>query len=100
MNYSNIIYSFDIETTTNENHITSHYLSNFVSVDFGLLRNEPAEILFNISAPFFCRTADDINDFLIKLNNKAEKQDTKFLIFIHNFSYEFDYLINNVKFFY
>lgn len=100
MNYSNIIYAFDIETTTNENHITSHYLSNFVSVDFGLLRNEPAEILDNISAPFFCRTADDVNDFLIKLNNKAEKQNTKFLIFVHNFSYEFDFLIKNVKFFY
>ena len=79
MNYSNIIYAFDIETTTNENHITSHYLSNFVNVDFKLLRNESAEILSNISAPTFCRTAEDINNYLVKLNEQTQSQIAKYL---------------------
>ena len=89
--YNNLIYSFDIETTTikdSNSHITDVYLSNFTSMDF--LSGE-------INKPLFLRSWSEINDFLYFLNNQA-KDDKKTLIFVHNLGYEFDGLIKNCEF--
>ena len=88
--YSNLIFSFDIETTTIKDsnpHITDVYLSNFTSMDF---------LTGKISKPLFLRSWSEINDFLYFLN-KA-KGDEKTLIFVHNLGYEFDGLIKNCEF--
>ena len=89
--YNNLIYSFDIETTTitdSNPHITDVYLSNFTSMDF---------TTGEINKPLFLRSWNEINDFLYFLNNKA-KDDEKTLIFVHNLGYEFDGLIKNCEF--
>lgn len=103
--YSNILYGFDIETTTTENvfthngeKITAHYLSNFQSVDFSARRQPVNEIVNLISAPFFCRSAYDINKYLICLNDYAALNDETIIIYVHNLAYEFDYLIKNIPF--
>lgn len=93
--YSNIIYGFDIETST-VNHITAHYLSSFVSVDFNTRHNE--SIISGMSAAHFCRYNGDVNDYLINLNAAAEREKKYIIIYCHNLAYEFDYLIKNIDF--
>lgn len=84
-NYNDIIYGFDIETTTT-NHNVSLYLASFNSINFsnGKINNS-----------FFCRTWEDVNNFLIQLNNSVES-DT--ICLVHNLAYEFDGLVKNVDF--
>lgn len=96
-NYSDIIYGFDIETTT-DSDITAHYLSNFQSVDFKLRGLDREDIISSISNPIFCRSSSDVNDVLIDINNEGIDNDCIYIIFIHNFAYEFDYMIKNVAF--
>lgn len=96
-NYSDVIYGFDIETTTTE-HITSHYLSSFISVNFNTRYDSTNDILQAMSVPLFCRSNDDVNDFLIKLNNAAEADNITYIIYSHNLAYEWDYLIKNIDF--
>lgn len=95
--YSNLIYGFDIETTT-INHITTHYLSCFCSVDFEHKNKRINEIVNNISFKCFCRTEKDINNFLLELNENAINNQEYIIIYVHNLSYEFDYLIKNIQF--
>ena len=95
--YSNMIYGFDIETTT-YNHITSHYLSNFQYVDFNLKSENITTILQNISDPIYCRSAADVNNFLVNLNEQMKEQEKYVIIYIQNLAYEFDFLIKNVDF--
>ena len=95
--YSNIIYAFDIETTT-MNDITSLYLSSFVSVDF-MLNHEANEVILQaMSLAHFCRNAAEIDSYLRALNDKGEKEKKRYIIYCHNLAYEFDYLIKNVPF--
>lgn len=95
--YSSTIYAFDIETTT-INEVVTHYLSSFISVDFGI-RNKPInEIIDQMSEPAFMRTPAEINDFLVNLNEKAKKEKKRVLIYVFNLAYEFTFLINNIKF--
>lgn len=96
--YSNIIYAFDIETTT-YNNVTSHYLSNFQSVNFDCRNMPNSDIISNISSPTFCRNNNDVNLYFEHLNQQAENEGLTYLIYIHNLSYEFDYLIKNIAFF-
>lgn len=95
--YSSTIYAFDIETTT-ENGIVSHYLSSFISVDFGMKNKPIHEIIESMSSTHFCRAAEDINTFLIALNERANRTGQRIIIFCHNFAYEFSFLIQNVNF--
>ena len=96
--YNNILYAFDIETTTTPAGVVAHYLSNFLSVDFRHFKDDKNNIIKHMQKPFYCRTALDINNYLIDLNNKAEEEQKYYIIYIHNFAYEFDYLIRNVDF--
>lgn len=96
--YSNKIYGFDIETTT-YNHIVTHYLSNFQSVNFSEnLHNNVNKIIKSISKPHFCRTNDDVNKYLVDLNLNAENEDVYIIVYVHNLAYEFSYLVNNIDF--
>lgn len=95
--YNDIIYSFDIETTT-VNETVVIYLSNFMSVNFYQFKNSDDTIKKAISKPVFCRTSEEINNFLINLNKDSGEKTT--IVFIHNLAYEFDYLIKNVPFVY
>ena len=97
-NYSEIVYGFDIETSTYE-HITAHYLSSFISVNFGLRYNKD-NIINNFSDTVFCRSNEDVNSFLIELNERAQAEDKVYIIYVHNLAYEFDYLIKNIQFVY
>lgn len=95
--YSNIIYGFDIETST-VNHITAHYLSSFVSVDFDKRGQNTNDIINSMTAAHFCRTNADVNDFLTALNLSAAADGLTIIIYCHNLAYEFDYLIKNIDF--
>ena len=95
--YSNIIYGFDIETTTTD-HITAHYLSSFISVNFDLRSKSNEDIINAMSAPRFCRTSEDVNEVFEELNARAAAANEIQLIYIHNLAYEFDYLIKNINF--
>ena len=96
--YSNRLYAFDIETTTTPNGVVAHYLSNFINVDFQFFKTDKSTILKHVSEPYFCRTAEDINNYLINLNNKALKDDEIYIIYVHHLAYEFDFLIKNITF--
>ena len=95
--YYNIVYGFDIETTKTDD-VTTHYLSNFSSVDFNLFKADNETIINNISGPLYCRTADDVNNALENINKLAEKNNVYIIIFIHNLAYEFTWLVHNVPF--
>ena len=96
--YSDVIYAFDIETTTTE-HIVSHYLSNFQSVDFKHnLHKSTNDIISAISSPTFCRSNNDVNNFLVKLSSLAEVNEEYVIVYVHNLAYEFSYLVNNIDF--
>lgn len=86
--YNNILYAFDIETTTTKHNVV-HYLSNFNSINFNT---------GELGQPHFCRTWQDVNDFLFKLNLIAVKNKSYYICYVHNLAYEFDGLIKNVDF--
>lgn len=95
--YSNIIYAFDIETTTT-NEITSLYLSSFVSVNFNLNHETNEDILKSMSPAHFCRTSEEVDSYLRALNDKGQREKKRYIIYCHNLAYEFDYLIKNISF--
>lgn len=95
MKYNDKIYCFDMETTTTEG-IVSMYLSSFRSVPFSCFKSGKETILKNISAPTFCRTSEEVNNYFNTLNRKSGKRKT--IVFIHNLAYEFDYLVKNIPF--
>ena len=95
--YSDIIYAFDIETTTAD-EITSIYLSSFVSVDFNVYKKDNDYILNQMTPATFCRSSEEINKYLEELNEEYKKRKEYVIIFCHNLAYEFDYLIKNIDF--
>ena len=95
--YSNIIYAFDIETTTTD-EITSIYLSSFISVDFNTYMHDNDSILDSMTPAHFCRSSEEVNDYLVKLSARQKIEKEHIIIYCHNLAYEFDYLIKNVDF--
>ena len=96
--YNSTLYGFDIETTTTADGVTTHYLSNFQSVDFDMRNENRDDIIQSISDPVFCRSSSDVDNYLYRLNENSKDNDEHTIIFIHNLSYEFDYLIKNITF--
>ena len=45
------------------------------------------------------RTYNDLDNYLFNLNETAVAEDKQYIIYIHNFSYEFSFFSNNSKFF-
>ena len=95
--YSNIIYAFDIETSTydiDKRKLSIVYLAGAKGVE--CKPNEITKDNINDYATDYIimRDYNDINNWLIKLNkfSKANKKTT--LIFIHNFAYEFSFFQN------
>ena len=92
--FSNTIYGVDIETSTadidSENKCAFMY--SFCFGNLNLDNGEYNDLLLG-------RTYEDLDNYLDYLNNLAIKQDTSFIVYIHNFSYEFSFFINNLKFF-
>lgn len=96
--YNNVIYAFDIETTTTAAGNVSHYLSSFMCVDFSLRAKPNAEIVNAMSPPRFCRTAAEVNDELVRLNEEAKQSGKTTLIYVHNLAYEITFLMYNCPF--
>lgn len=90
--YSDTIYGFDIETTTTD-ELTSMYLSSFVSVNFNIYKHDNEYILERMSPATFCRTSEEVNDYLVKLSKEGKRNKERYIIYCHNLAYEFDYLI-------
>lgn len=95
--YSDTIYGFDIETTTTD-ELTSMYLSSFVSVNFNIYKHDNEYILERMSPATFCRTSEEVNDYLVKLSKEGKRNKEHYIIYCHNLAYEFDYLIKNIPF--
>lgn len=92
-NFSNIIYGLDIETTTIElNEKKGSFMYSFC---FGCLNLENA-FYKNL---YLGRTYNDLDTYLFNLNETAVIEDKQYIIYIHNFSYEFSFFSNNSKFF-
>lgn len=91
--FSNIIYGLDIETTTIElNEKKGSFMYSFC---FGCLNLENA-FYKNL---YLGRTYKDLDTYLFNLNETAVEEDKQYIIYIHNFSYEFSFFSNNSKFF-
>lgn len=95
--YSDCIYAFDIETTTT-NGVTSMYLSSFINVDFKEFKKANEDIIKAMSPAHFCRTSEEVNDYLYNLSEEGKKNDVIYICYAHNLAYEFDYLIKEVVF--
>ena len=99
--YNDLIFSFDIETSsvdTDAGVITSLYLASFSAVPFGLKNKTVKDIQANFAKTRFCRSAADIDAFLRELSERGAREDNYYLCYAHNLSYEIDYLIKNVPF--
>lgn len=91
--FSNIIYGLDIETTTIElNEKKGSFMYSFC---FGCLNLENA-FYKNL---YLGRTYKDLDTYLFNLNETAVAEDKQYIIYIHNFSYEFSFFSNNSKIF-
>lgn len=95
--YSNLIYAFDIETTTTD-EITSLYLASFIACDFNVYMNDNEYILNSMTPAHFCRSSEEVNNYLVELSARQKLQKEHAIIYCHNLAYEFDYLIKNVEF--
>lgn len=93
-NFNNLIYGLDIETTTinidDENKGSFMYSFCVGSLNFN------DEIYSN---EYLGRTYEDLDNYLYTLNDIANDNDTDYIIYIHNFSYEYSFFCNNLKFF-
>lgn len=91
--FSNTIYGLDIETTTIElNDKKGSFMYSFC---FACLNLENA-FYKNL---YLGRTYNDLDTYLFNLNETAQSEDKRYIIYIHNFSYEFSFFCNNSKFF-
>lgn len=91
--FSNIIYGLDIETTTIElNDKKGSFMYSFC---VGCLNLENS-FYKNL---YLGRTYNDLDNYLFNLNETAVAEDKQYIIYIHNFSYEFSFFSNNSKFF-
>lgn len=91
--FSNIIYGLDIETTTIElNDKKGSFMYSFC---VGCLNLENAFY----KKLYLGRTYNDLDTYLFNLNETAVAEDKQYIIYIHNFSYEFSFFSNNSQFF-
>lgn len=95
--YSNIIYAFDIETSTYK--VDDRYLSLMYLAGAKGIECKPNEItkdnLNNYSTDYIVmRDYNDVDNWLVKLNHINKNNNTTALIFIHNFAYEFSFFQN------
>ena len=91
--FSNIIYGLDIETTTIElNDKKGSFMYSFcvgcLNLDNAFYKNL-----------YLGRTYNDLDNYLFNLNETAVLEDKQYIIYIHNFSYEFSFFSNNSEFF-
>ena len=91
--FSNIIYGLDIETTTIElNDKNGSFMYSFcvgcLNLDNAFYKNL-----------YLGRTYNDLDNYLFNLNESAVTEDKQYIIYIHNFSYEFSFFSNNSEFF-
>lgn len=91
--FSNIIYGLDIETTTIElNEKKGSFMYSFcvgcLNLENGFYKNL-----------YLGRNYNDLDNYLFNLNETAIEEDKHYIIYIHNFSYEFSFFSNNSKFF-
>lgn len=91
--FSNTIYGLDIETTTIElNDKKGSFMYSFcvgcLNIDNNIYKNL-----------YLGRTYKDLDNYLINLNEIALEEDKNYIIYIHNFSYEFSFFSNNSEFF-
>ena len=91
--FSNIIYGLDIETTTIElNEKSGSFMYSFcvgcLNLDNAFYKNL-----------YLGRTYNDLDNYLFNLNESAVAEDKQYIIYIHNFSYEFSFFSNNSEFF-
>ena len=93
-NFSNLIYGLDIETTTVD--LTGNKKGSFMySFCTGVLDLNTGKYN-NI---YLGRTYKDLDNYLFNLNETAINYDKTYIIYIHNFSYEFSFFSNNSEFF-
>ena len=91
--FSNIIYGLDIETTTIElNEKSGSFMYSFCA---GCLNLDNA-FYKNL---YLGRTYNELDTYLFNLNETAVLEDKQYIIYIHNFSYEFSFFSNNSEFF-
>jgi hypothetical protein len=94
---NDIFYSFDIETSTykvDERELSIVYLAGAKGIKF-----KPLEITvenYNLYTTNFIKMRDynDINNWLITLNDYSEHKNFITIIYIHNLSYEFSFFQN------
>lgn len=91
--FSNIIYGLDIETTTIElNDKKGSFMYSFcvgcLNLDNAFYKNL-----------YLGRTYNELDTYLFNLNETAVLEDKQYIIYIHNFSYEFSFFSNNSEFF-
>lgn len=98
--YNNIIYAFDIETSTykiDDRKLSLMYLGGLKGIEC-----KPKEITIdnynNYTTDYIImRSYEDVDKELYKLNKYSKKHNLTTLIYIHNFSYEFSFF-QNLKF--
>ena len=85
-NFNNLIYGLDIETSTisidDENKGSFMYSFCVGSLNFsnGIYKDEKLG-----------RTYNDLDNYLYELNDIANDLDTDYIVYIHNFSYEYSF---------
>ena len=92
--YSDVIHGLDIETSTitidSENQCSFMYSCCLGSIDTNTG-------VYNDG--LMCRTYNELDNILNDLNNRAKKDNKIYIVYVHNFSYEHSFFINNLKFF-
>lgn len=92
--FSNLIFGLDIETSTIE--ITKDKKCSFMySFCTGVIDLNTGKY----NNLYLGRTYKDLDKYLFDLNESAINEDKTYIIYIHNFSYEFSFFCNNSKFF-
>lgn len=94
--YSNIIYGLDIETSTIDSLIhKDKRISYMISYCISKINMKTGEY----SKVELGRTYADLDNFLYRLNEQANEKELEYLIYIHNFDYEYSFFKNNLKYF-
>lgn len=94
--YSSEVYGIDIETSTIDSLIHKDkkisYMISFCVSKLNFDTGEYEKVLLG-------RTYNDLDKFLYKLNKQGENNKIDYLIYIHNFDYEYSFFKNNLLFF-
>lgn len=92
-NFSNTIYGLDIETSTIElEDKKGSFMYSFCVGCLNLDNNKYKNL-------YLGRTYNDLDNYLFNLNETAISEDKQYIIYIHNFAYEYSFFANNSKFF-